>query len=105
MASRIASCPRAKQIVGYAPVVGWCGFAFPGFKANWYYPPGGPGVLTVAGGGPANFAVGDLLTVQFDSVTAGGVTYPAYYVVYVCYVAITGLTTSPGAVPANFYPW
>ncbi len=96
-------CNIAKQIVGSKL---WIGFAqqfnFPGFKDNfsgWY----GGGTGAWASGG--NFAVGDLATREVESQTGGGITYPAYYYVYICIAAVTGSTADPHTDTAHFQPW
>ncbi len=128
MANRVATCPRAKQIVGYKGWLGWAGgFAFPGFKGNWVYPVtyaggvptnSGPGSWTFAAdggaitGSTANFAAGDLVLREFepagpltDYLTGIAQSYPKYWTVYICTSAITGSTTDPALDSTHFEAW
>jgi hypothetical protein len=131
MASRILSCPSAKQFVGKK---GWLGFAqgfnFPGFKAcwqytytytdgiafksgsvGWVYGSCDGGALT-ASRGSGNFNQGDLVVLEWpaigpieDTLTGINQSYPKKYRVYVCIAPVTGSTTGPDADTAHFAAW
>ena len=128
MANRVATCPRAKQIVGTKQWIGWAGFfSFPGFKGNWVYPVtyaggvptnSGPGSWTFSAAGgamtgsAADFNAGDLVLREFEAVgpltdylTGLSQSYPKYWQVYICTAAITGSTTDPALDAAHFTPW
>jgi hypothetical protein len=131
MANRVATCPRAKQIVGQKNWQGWAGhFAFPGFVAMWNYAytypdPGSPYIVGGSGawnfgscaggaltGSAANFAAGDLVLREFPTIgpltdyfTGIAQSYPNFYHVYICTAAITGSTTDPATDSTHFQPW
>jgi len=96
-------CNVAKQIVGSKLWIGYAQkFNFPGFKDNfsgWY----GGGTGTWANGG--NFGVGDLATREVESQSGGGITYPAYYYVYICIAAVSGSTADPATDTTHFQSW